>query len=78
MTPGAALVGGLAHGSALIERCPRCCVVFVAPVRSWSRPAKTVAVYECTGCRHAWFTSYSTAALGTEWGAEPVRIGDAL
>jgi hypothetical protein len=78
VTRAASVAGGLTHGSALIERCPRCCSVFVAPLRSWRRPSKTVAVYECTGCCHAWFTSYSTAALGTEWGAEPVRIGDAL
>lgn len=74
----ARVASDLVHGSALIERCGRCCVVFVAPLRSWRRPEKAVAVYECTGCGHAWFTSYNTSALGAGWDAEPVRIGDAL
>lgn len=72
------VVSGLVPGSALIERCPRCVSPeFIAPLRKWRRDDRAVAVYEC-GCGHAWFTSYNTAALGAGWGAEPVRIGDAL
>lgn len=70
---------GVVNGSAMVEHCPQCRpAVPVAPLRSWRLETKAVAVYECPTCLHAWFTSYLLAALGTSWGAEPVRIGDAL
>lgn len=68
----------LAIGTAMIEHCPRCVVaVPTAPLRSWPLEQRTVAVYECPKCLHAWFTSYNTTGPDA-WGAEPVRIGDAL
>jgi hypothetical protein len=62
----------------MVERCPRCVGdELTAPVRSWVRPSKTVAVYECPSCRHAWFTSWNTTGLAA-WSDEPARIGELL
>jgi hypothetical protein len=64
-------------GTALLERCPRCCDHVVGPLRVWRLEVKTVAVFQCE-CLHAWFTTYNATGLGAGDGAEPVRIGEAL